>query len=135
MRLREDPCQCGWRFEGFHICVDLSKPEPKLPKIKRQPVKKKPVRDRRSDAIKSTPEWRNNISKAMKEYFEKERVKNKDRDDNIVRFYIEGDTVKELSELFCMRRQTILKILHRARDEGRVTMRPSGRPSGRSARR
>jgi len=115
--------------------VDLSKPEPKLPKIKRQPVKKKPVRDRRSDAIKSTPEWRNNISKAMKEYFEKERVKNKDRDDNIVRFYIEGDTVKELSELFCMRRQTILKILHRARDEGRVTMRPSGRPSGRSARR
>lgn len=119
--------RCGWKFATFHICLDL--PLHVMRRVEDAQVKRvrrSPRRDPRSDAYRGTDEWRANLSAARQEYEQRRRAANRDRDDAICRRYSEDDrTIRELAVEFHISYPTVVGILHRARDEGDLVMRPA----------
>ncbi len=127
-----EPCgRCGWKFNSFHVCLDLP-PEvmtkveaPAKPKRKRSVI---PSRDPRSDAYRGTDEWKDNLRVAANERWRKQREANKSRDQSIVKRYSEGErTYRELAVEFGLRAATIAGIVQEAASKGEVTIRPAAK--------
>lgn len=126
MRVLDESCpRCGWRYPGFHICVDLSTPEPPPPPIK----KPRPRRFDRYDTNRSSLEWKASIARSMQNRAATLREKNKARDEALVQSYANGLTVREIQAETKLNPETIRRALHIARDEGRLTIRPAVRRS------
>lgn len=127
-----EPCgRCGWKFNSFHVCLDLPPEvmtkveEPTKPKRKRSVI---PSRDPRSDAYRGTDEWKDNLRVAANERWRKQREANKSRDQSIVKRYSEGErTYRELSVEFGLSYPTVARIVQEAAAEGKVTIRPAAK--------
>lgn len=122
------PCgRCGWKYETFHICLDLPPEVMQRVEDGSPPPKKRPrnrTRDARSDAIRGSDEWKANLSAAWEQRRERDRIRNQPRDAEIIRRYVEEEhTVKELRIAFGVSNTTILGVLHRAQDAGDLVMR------------
>lgn len=107
--------RCGWRYGGFHICVDLSTPEPKLlEKV-----------DGRVGPMSETQ--KRNISNAQQARLVVLAAKNRPRNEKIIlRYRDQKIGTKQLSEEFELSRTSIVKILRQAEGEGRLTIRRRG---------
>lgn len=105
--------RCRWPFPGFHICVDLSTPEPKLNRANRfGPV---------------TDAWRTTSSLSMTERWAQKREEERPRDDALVQRYKEGGIgIKGLGVEFGISSTTALAILKRYEIAGLVEMRKRG---------
>lgn len=117
MNYRETPCErCGWKFKGFHVCVDLSVPvDPKVQK-----------KHNDSYAHLRTPAWRKHTSTIATERWERYRQDNFERDKRIVEFYAEGMSIRQLALEFKLATQTVRNCILRAQARGEVKMRPPG---------
>lgn len=123
MKLLDEPCKCGWKYEGFHICVDLTQPEP---------VRKVKVRKPRArlahQAAKSSPEWRAKLSAAALRHQAEIRERNKSRDEDIIRLYSdEYMTIREVAAVIGINYATVTGVLSRAQEAGLVVIRPAQR--------
>lgn len=118
MKLRDQPCErCGWRYPGFHVCVDLSKPiDPRI--MKKHTDRYAAVR---------TAEHRRKLSEGAYERWERHREEMAPRDAKIVAAYKDGMTYRELAIEFHLAQQTIMGIIHRAAENGEVQVRPRGK--------
>lgn len=117
MKMRDVPCkQCGWRYPGFHVCVDLSKPiDTKISNRHIQAHNQK-ISQSHLDALQ----------RGKTERWERHRDETANRDAKIVALYRAGDGMKPLAKDFSIAFQTIRGILKRAEDRGEVTIRPRG---------
>lgn len=120
-KLRDEPCsECGWRYPGFHICVDLKNPQP----IKPDPPKRS--RKREYNTNRSSDTWRLSISSSMQKHASKLREKNKDRDERMIELYEEGLTMREIAAEMKLNHQTVGDALRFAQDQGKVVIRRPG---------
>lgn len=108
-----DKCdRCGHRYPGFHICVDLSTPEPKR---------------REQKPWTMTDSQREGISQAQRERWERVREENAPRDQAIIDRYNEGRiSYRDLAKEFRISHTTVVKIMRLASDAGFVTLRVKG---------
>lgn len=115
---RDKPCErCGWRYVGFHVCFDASKPCPGEGSL--DPTSKK--------VIKKTAPKRVNVSKTLTERWEAHRAQFRERDAAIVSGYEEGFALRELADQFGISHSTVIKAIRRAEVEtGKTIMRPRG---------
>jgi DNA invertase Pin-like site-specific DNA recombinase len=105
----ETPCErCGWEWEGFHICFDASKPEPGKEKKERSVT------------------WREALSNAAVVRWEEHHEANIQRDLDIVERYKQGASYSILEKEFSISRGTLMRVMHKAQNEGRVVIRPQG---------
>lgn len=120
MKLREKPCErCGWKFPGFHICVDLSAPC----------AQENQLHPPRPKATRSYP---NGLSEAhvtalnegRTQRWLKHRAKHSERDAQIVQRYKDGLSFPALAKEFDIAYQTARGVIHRAAEEGLVVVRP-----------
>lgn len=119
MKLRDKSCHCGWKFPGFHICVDLSTPEPK--------IQSKKMRKMSTATYKA-------LREAQENRRERERVEHVARDKEIVRLYNQGGVgYRELMEKFGIGQTTVQNIMKRAEAEGLVIIRKQGHNISRGA--
>lgn len=104
------PCErCGWKFPGFHICVDLGTPEPKIEK-----------------KVKKSGKKRSNLT--MEEYWDKRRKDDIPRNDALAAIYMEGGIgLVGLSEQFGISHATVSKILRQYADAGILEIRKPGK--------
>lgn len=111
---RDTPCKCGWKFHGFHICVDLTGDEPK-PRI--QSRKKLARSQSHLDALNS-----GRADRWARHYEE-----NRERDEKIIERYAAGGIgTSKIAQEFGMARSSVLKVLKRAQDQGLVKVRARG---------
>ena len=108
MKLRDQPCaQCGWKFPGFHVCVDLSKPCAEEGQIKVKKVAKtKPA----------ASNWR------------ERRASHAERDKEMIEKYGLGSSYRDLAEEYGISKRTVMRVMHKADERGEVTIRPSHYP-------
>lgn len=112
MKLRDKRCHCGWKFPGFHICVDTSKPlDPAL-------VKKlnKGLSANHFSALQDGRSAR----------WERHREENMRRDAEIVKEYKDGSSYKTLAQKYGIAHQTVMGVIKRAAARGEVTIHPRG---------
>jgi hypothetical protein len=127
-----EPCaRCGWKFDTFHVCLDLPPEvmrkveEPSKPKRKRSTI---PSRDPRSDAYRGSEEWKDNLRSAANERWRKQREHDRSRDKDIVRRYSEANrTYRELAVEFGLSYPTIARIVQEAGGRGEVAIRPAAK--------
>lgn len=98
--------RCGrcdfWAGHIFHVCLDKEDPTIKVV----HPIKKKQVR---------TAEHKANMSEAQRKIWSKRKLKNAERDAEIVRLYEMGDIgVKNLAAKFGIAYQTCRNIINEA---------------------
>lgn len=113
---RDTPCKCGWKFLSFHICVDLSndKPGAIFPKCKKTKKSTHPL---------ANP----NLQQSQAERWERHHEQNRVRDEKIVERYKQGGVgCTVIAKEFNMARSSVLKVLHRAQEEGLVDIRRRG---------
>lgn len=116
MKLRDVPCKCGWKFLGFHICIDLSSPEPTAPKSHKKRFHEM------SPAQKAA--WDESQKLRWQEHHDKHR----DRDAKIVERYNEGNVgYRALSEEFGCAHTTIQRVLKNAELAGQTVIRKRGK--------
>jgi DNA-directed RNA polymerase specialized sigma24 family protein len=118
VKRRDEPCLCGWKYEGYHLCTMTLSPDPVLT----EPPKPKQRKQRMSTAGRSLSEsHRRAISSGMK-------ARSSERDREVIRLYNEEElTVREIQAINGMDHKTILTILHEARDAGKVVIRPAAK--------
>ena len=120
-KLRDIPCgDCGWKFKGFHICLDLSDPAVRevVPGPGRKPRVSRAVAG--SDRAASIRAFHANDPRKV------------ERNREIIRLYNELDmTMREVAEKMAIDPTTVRNILHRAADEGDVIIRKAARRTGR----
>lgn len=103
---------CKMPYQGFHICLDLSTPEPRLPEMKRAP--------RRTGKIQDTSE----MAEAQRARWERYREDTFRRDEEIINWYAQGGIgYKDIQRKYGIGQGTTQKILKRGEDEGRLTIR------------
>lgn len=108
VKLRDKNCKCGWKFPGFHVCVDLSRPDPKILGVNHFP---KGTKERPN----MTASTRLALSEAAQRRAAREREANAPRDARIVERYNEGDiSVAETARMFEISRNNAAEILRRA---------------------
>lgn len=110
MKLRKKRCHCGWKYPGFHICIDLSKP------LDPQIIHK----------LKITPSHQRSLEEGRAARWERHRDEMFKRDQKIVQRYKEGASYKTLAEEFGIANATVMGIIHRAKDRGEVEIHPVG---------
>lgn len=104
---------CKMHYQGFHICADLTTPEPKL---------KAPTR-----AGRMSPVEVHNLTLAQRERRERERLENARRDEEIIEWYAQGGIgYKDIQKKYGIGQSTTQKILKRGEAEGRLTIRRRG---------
>lgn len=117
-RRRETPCErCGWEYEGFHICFDKGK---KVEGEGKLPAK---ARHRNGNPGPKSEAAIENMRDAANRRWEAQRRLNAPRDAEIVQKYKEGASYATLAAEYDVSNDTIVRIMHRARDEGKVTIR------------
>jgi DNA-binding NarL/FixJ family response regulator len=117
VRLRDTPCEtCGWKYPGFHICVDLSKPVENRIQNKHNAMQRQTV----------SSEQKKRLADGLTERWRKHRMDTRDRDRKIVEAYKSGMGMNAISREFGPAYQTVRLILHRAADRGEITVRAQG---------
>ena len=111
---RDKPCErCGWRYVGFHICFDASKPCPGEGAL--------------VPASKKAKKKRGNSSEVQTERWAAFREQHRERDDQIVSGYQEGLGLRDLAFKYNISHTTVIKVIKRAEAErGETIMRPRG---------
>lgn len=106
---------CKMNYQGFHICVDLSTPEPQQKVVQtRNGTRWGPMSD----------EHKSNLSLSQQERWERIHAEQKDRDDEIIGLYTEGGwSYASLARKYNIGRGTILRILKAGEADGRITIR------------
>lgn len=110
---RDKPCErCGWRYLGFHVCFDASKPCPGEGILN-------PVKNKKTRAAKA--------SETMTARWEEHREHFRERDAEIVVEYKDGMGLRDIAEKHKMSHTTVIKVIRRAEaDSGETIMRPRG---------
>lgn len=120
MKLRDTPCHCGWKFLGFHICVDLAAPNvSSMPKPK--------VKHRRYSGS-ATAAKLGALETAREARWDAHHEANKDRDEAIVRRY-RDDVVglKKIAGEFGIGYETAMNVIRRHESAtGETVMRGRG---------
>lgn len=134
------PCQgtaCGWKFEGFHICLDQSLVLMTRIEDGRYYTSQDSMREGKRPAAGSTGPGRNNpearvrISNSLRERSDSD-PKKLERNKEIVRLYNDEEmSMREISERMRLNHQTVMNVLHRAVDRGDVIIRKAARRTGR----
>ena len=107
---------CGMYYQGFHICIDMSTPEPKQPVLPKR--KKGQHTSTRSDMHRAS------LSMAQQERWERAWEGQRDRDNEIIGLYVDGGwSYAALARKYKIGRGTILRILQKAEAEGLVVIR------------
>lgn len=124
------PCEmCRWPYPGFHICID--KTDPKVREVVLSPIQKaNQQRNRHYSTKRSTlsEEHKANLSISAQERWAEHHAALIPRNNEIVRLYMEEKySVRDLVKLFEISQDTVVKVLHKARDNGLVVMRPVGK--------
>lgn len=116
--MRDDPCEkCGWKFLGFHVCVDKSIPlDPKIAKKYGLGRKTGPLSFAQEEALAAARNAR----------WERHYAENAERNQKIVDRYKEQVGYRELAAEFGLSYQTVSSIIHRAAKVGDVEIRPRG---------
>lgn len=111
--MRKEKCStCFMVHGGFHICIDLSTPEPVITPREIGPM---------------SEEKRRSISEAQSERWAKIHAANAERDRQIIERYKEGEVgYMKLAEEFELNGSTVHKILKRAENDGLIEMRGRG---------
>ena len=117
VKLRDTPCErCGWKYPGFHICVDLSRPlDPAIAK-KHRP---QPSHIRSEALIQMLQDGR-------AKRWERHREEMAERDAEIVRLYKTGLGFRVLAAQFGIAYQTARNVIRRAEANGEVVVRDPG---------
>jgi hypothetical protein len=113
---RDTPCKtCGWKFKGFHVCVDPKAPiDPK-------------IMAKHASGYKGTLAERQRLREAVNERWERYREETAERDAEIIRRYKQDDvSMKQLAQDFGIAFQTLRGILIRAEQRNELTIRPPG---------
>lgn len=113
MKLRDNPCpRCGWKYPGFHVCVDLSQPIDRA------------IQNKHNQAYMGlrTPEHRARLAAGLTERWRRHREETEERDLAIVEAYEKGMSMKNISREYGPAYQTVAGILMRAG----VQIRPHG---------
>lgn len=117
------PCKCGWRYPGFHICVDLSRPIPREIAIKHgiipDPEKKKKKIQRSEDHMAA-------INDGRAARWQRHREETAERDLQILDEYKNGMGFRQISIKHGMGYGTVVKVMKRFANEGLVDIRPRG---------
>lgn len=118
VKMRAEPCgKCGWKYEGFHVCVNLSEPDMK----KVGPTK---VTRARKKSESNSSEDRLSAARLKDHQF-------KERNKEIVRLYVvEQKTMREIAKEMLLDDATVMNILHQAKDRGEITIRRTARRTG-----
>ena len=110
----KQPCQtpgCNW--PNWHICLDTSDPEYK---------KVHPVKVSRG---RMSAEQKAKIAEAQRQRHAARRALTKERDDLIIKHYVEGDLgMSKIAEVLNVAQSTVNKVLNRAQREGVLKIRP-----------
>lgn len=117
MNYRDTPCErCGWKFPGFHVCVDTSTPVDPQIQMKH---------NKGAGMISAAHLERLQLGRESR--WHRHREETMERDKNIVERYKEGDiSLKELSRDTGLAFQTVRNIVQRAVERGEVEMRARG---------
>ena len=120
---RATPCdRCGWRYEGFHVCFDASKPCPGEGVIDSHAKKVK-----KKLTTGHTSEGRSSISRSVTERWDQYREENRARDEEMIELYRSGMSTKDVGLKFDISHQTVLKVLKREEaNTGETIVRPRG---------
>lgn len=112
--LADKPCtRCGWKFKGFHICIENPSTTVEAMKPKRGGAK---TQDQ-FDAM--------NEGRALR--WESYREETQSRDDKIVKLYKNGGVgYIDIARKMNLSKSTVQKVLKRAEAEGLVKLRPRG---------
>jgi DNA invertase Pin-like site-specific DNA recombinase len=116
--MRVPKCHCGWKFPGFHICVDLSRPCPGEFQMK------KPKGRYRSEGAATA--YEKNLEEGRKRREQREAAAIV-RDKAIIERYKENVSYKQLCEEFNISHATVAKAVKQAAERGEITPRPKGR--------
>ncbi len=122
-KLRDQPCPntaCGWRYEGFHICLNQSKV------LMTRIEDGREYRDQTSMRERDLP----SASVTRRQLNEERKASKADRDAKIIKFYIEDEmSMKEVAGAVGCATATVQLTLHKAQDRGDLTIRNAGRQS------
>ena len=125
---KKKPCQTpGCNYPNWHVCL-VGKPDlfPKLlaEEAGEEYVEGKPKKRR---GVAKDEAWRESISLAQQERWERVRQENAFRDRRMVERYAEGDiSVKDLAKVFGVGTTVTRNVLKKAQNAGQVTMRQRG---------
>lgn len=120
-------CRCGWKFAGFHICVDLTKPCPEEGLLSLSPA------ERRSDSVKfasgmvedgciTEKAW-----DAIDKVQSRRATRDRDRDEKILLMYGEGKIgLRRLAEDLDLGYDLVRRVVHNASEAGVLTIRVRG---------
>lgn len=116
--IRNEPCgRCGWKYPGYHLCLNLS--EPMMQKV--GPTVTKRVRKK---AESSSTEDRESNARLRDVHF-------KERNKKIVRLYaVEKMSMGEIAKELLIDDSTVMNVLHTAKDRGEITIRKTVRRVG-----
>lgn len=110
--------QCGWKWGGFHICLELPKAElQKVRPLTKQPRAGRPMSDSTREAI----------SESQKARWDAYRERMRPKYDEIVRRYNQGGIgINRLADEVGVGRNVVMRALQEAQDEGRTVIRRRG---------
>lgn len=124
--------RCEWRYPTFHICLDLPKEimrkiEDGIDRDSNGQMISKGPKPRQSRAKDRNLSHNEAISAGIRAKFEND-TKRQARDKNIERLYVDQElSLREIANEVGLSQKTVMSALHRARDAGRLTMRPAAR--------
>lgn len=123
-----EPCaRCGWKYPGFHVCIDMS--DPRARQVILTPLQQIKNEKDRYSGIESD-ETRARKRDAANRYWASHHEKHKERNKEIISLYRDEIwSVRELSAHFTLDDRTVRAVLHRAEDQGVLTIRPAVRRS------
>lgn len=139
-QLREGgPCQgtaCGWKYEGFHICLNQSMVLMTRIEDGRYYPSQESMREGKRPNTgqfvgRNNPEARTRISNSLRQRAENDPDR-QDRNKEIIRLYTQETlSMREIGDRMGLQHQTVMNVLHRAADKGDVVIRKAARRTGR----
>lgn len=112
--------RCGWKFPSFHVCIDLTEPEPAAPA---QPKTAGTFTGERFEG-RVSEEAREKISLANRERW---KTRNRARDEAMINRYRQGDVgYSDLEQEFGITRNTVVRVMKLAEKDGLVKIRRPG---------
>lgn len=137
IRYRDKPCQaCGWKFQGFHICLDL--PQDVMERVedgRKAPSVRSSTDSSEPPALKGraatlTDGHRTAIANGVRNKHARD-PKRVERNKEIIRLYQDEDfSMREIAEKLKVDQKTVMNVLHSARERGDVVIRRAARRTG-----
>lgn len=134
------PCPgtaCGWKYEGFHICLDQSMVLMTRIEDGRYYKSQDSMREGKRPSTgqfgrgRNNPEARAQISNSLRQRAENDPQR-QDRNKEIIRLYSEEKmSMREIGESMGLQHQSVMNVLHRAAAKGDVVIRKAARRTGR----